>query len=196
MLVFLKFDCVPVFLELFYMIMKILEYKILSLKDKNGREILMHKSSGLLPLLTSLRLSLSLSLAQGRQALAGTQTYLRDLKNPTRDIFSCVNACECLHLQWMMNYECYPGTRAPAYNNCQRWAAKCRTVWKPRTDYTPADYRDMAPPPIVRGVFYGYDGLGEYLNWNIKMMLQIVISPSANLQPSQKLKIFSNTSDL
>lgn len=38
--------------------MKILEYKILRLKDKNGREILMHKSSGLLPLLTSLRLSL------------------------------------------------------------------------------------------------------------------------------------------
>ncbi|CAP35892.1 Protein CBR-DOS-2 [Caenorhabditis briggsae] len=74
----------------------------------------------------------------------------------------CVNACECLHLQWMMNYECYPGTRAPAYNNCQRWAAKCRTVWKPRQDYTPADYRDMAPPPIVRGVFYGYDGLATH----------------------------------
>ncbi|KJH50524.1 hypothetical protein DICVIV_03288 [Dictyocaulus viviparus] len=32
----------------------------------------------------------------------------------------CVNACECLHLQWVMNYECFPGIRAPAGPNCQR----------------------------------------------------------------------------
>lgn len=37
-------------------------------------------------------------------------------------IFRCVNACECIHLQWMMNYECYPGMRAPAGPNCQRYA--------------------------------------------------------------------------
>ncbi|KIH58187.1 DSHCT domain protein [Ancylostoma duodenale] len=33
----------------------------------------------------------------------------------------CVNACECLHLQWVMDYECFPGVRAPAGPNCQRW---------------------------------------------------------------------------
>ncbi|KHJ79693.1 hypothetical protein OESDEN_20653, partial [Oesophagostomum dentatum] len=32
----------------------------------------------------------------------------------------CVNACECIHLQWVMNYECFPGLRAPAAPNCQR----------------------------------------------------------------------------
>ncbi|KIH43621.1 hypothetical protein ANCDUO_26368, partial [Ancylostoma duodenale] len=31
----------------------------------------------------------------------------------------CVNACECLHLQWVMDYECFPGVRAPAGPNCQ-----------------------------------------------------------------------------
>ncbi|KHJ91159.1 DEAD/DEAH box helicase [Oesophagostomum dentatum] len=37
----------------------------------------------------------------------------------------CVNACECIHLQWVMNYECFPGLRAPAAPNCQRYY--CRT---------------------------------------------------------------------
>lgn len=78
----------------------------------------------------------------------------------------CVNACECLHLQWVMDYECFPGVRAPAGPNCQRWAQKCRAVWKPLPDYTPADYSVMAPLPMVRGQFYGNDALGNYRTFN------------------------------
>ncbi|EYB97242.1 hypothetical protein Y032_0142g2314 [Ancylostoma ceylanicum] len=75
----------------------------------------------------------------------------------------CVNACECLHLQWVMDYECFPGVRAPAGPNCQRWAQKCRAVWRPLPDYTPADYGEYAPQPLVRGQFYGYDALGTLI---------------------------------
>uniref|UniRef100_A0A0K0CVI1 FZ domain-containing protein n=1 Tax=Angiostrongylus cantonensis TaxID=6313 RepID=A0A0K0CVI1_ANGCA len=78
----------------------------------------------------------------------------------------CVNACECLHLQWVMNYECYPGIRAPAGPNCQRWAQKCRAVWKPLPDYTPSDFTEVAPWPLVRGQFYGYNALGNYRTFN------------------------------
>ncbi|PIO55124.1 hypothetical protein TELCIR_23493, partial [Teladorsagia circumcincta] len=43
-----------------------------------------------------------------------------------------------------------------------QWAQKCRAVWKPLPDYTPADFNVMAPQPLVRGQFYGYDALGNY----------------------------------
>ncbi|CAI4224120.1 unnamed protein product [Auanema sp. JU1783] len=77
----------------------------------------------------------------------------------------CINACECIHLQWTMESFCNPTMTAPSGPNCQRWAAKCRAIWKPLPDYTPLDrqlYGPMAPPPIVRGIFYGYDGAGNH----------------------------------
>ncbi|EYB97241.1 hypothetical protein Y032_0142g2314 [Ancylostoma ceylanicum] len=44
-----------------------------------------------------------------------------------------------------------------------RWAQKCRAVWRPLPDYTPADYGEYAPQPLVRGQFYGYDALGTLI---------------------------------
>uniref|UniRef100_A0A1I7XB54 Uncharacterized protein n=1 Tax=Heterorhabditis bacteriophora TaxID=37862 RepID=A0A1I7XB54_HETBA len=56
------------------------------------------------------------------------------------------------------------------YAHCKEtdpvWAQKCRAVWKPLPDYTPADSGIMSPHPIVRGQFYGYDGLGNYRTFN------------------------------
>ncbi|CAJ0931808.1 unnamed protein product, partial [Mesorhabditis belari] len=72
---------------------------------------------------------------------------------------ACVNACECIHMQWIFDPECSPGIKAPAAPNCQRWYQKCRGVWAPLPDYTPAKYSEMAPPPLVRGIFYGYEPL-------------------------------------
>lgn len=51
-----------------------------------------------------------------------------------------------------------------------RWFAKCRGIWRPLPDYTPADrtlYGPYAPPPIVRGQFYGYDGPGNRRTFDI-----------------------------
>ncbi|CAJ0585704.1 unnamed protein product, partial [Mesorhabditis spiculigera] len=71
----------------------------------------------------------------------------------------CVNACECIHLQWILDEPCSPGIKAQASPNCQRWYQKCRGIWAPLPDYTPAKYSEMAPPPLVRGIFYGYEPL-------------------------------------
>lgn len=52
-----------------------------------------------------------------------------------------------------------------------RWQAKCHLIWQPLLDLTPAAHRDLAPPPLVRGVFYGYDPLGEArVNRNLELL--------------------------
>lgn len=43
------------------------------------------------------------------------------------------------------------------------WFTKCKAYWKPLPDLTPYPFGVHAPPPIIRGVFYGYDGLGRNL---------------------------------
>uniref|UniRef100_A0A183DFT5 LMCD1 protein n=1 Tax=Gongylonema pulchrum TaxID=637853 RepID=A0A183DFT5_9BILA len=75
----------------------------------------------------------------------------------------CVAACECIHLQWIMDVECKPGARSPALPNCQRWYAKCKGIWRPRADLTPFPYGVYYAPPVVRGIFYGYDPLGMHI---------------------------------
>ncbi|PAV77829.1 hypothetical protein WR25_19967 [Diploscapter pachys] len=47
------------------------------------------------------------------------------------------------------------------------WAAKCHGIWKPQLNLNPAYSRDgYAPPPLVRGVFYGYDSLGTHTTFD------------------------------
>ncbi|KAF8360627.1 dos-2 [Pristionchus pacificus] len=80
---------------------------------------------------------------------------------------TCVNACECIHLQWVMDWQCSPGKVSAAnVPNCQRWQAKCLLIWQPLLDLTPAAHRDYAPPPLVRGVFYGYDPIGTHTTFD------------------------------
>uniref|UniRef100_A0A914C9G4 Uncharacterized protein n=1 Tax=Acrobeloides nanus TaxID=290746 RepID=A0A914C9G4_9BILA len=78
----------------------------------------------------------------------------------------CVHACECIFLNWIMQKECEPGVKATAIINCERWFTKCKAFWKPLPDLTPYPYGVHAPPPILRGVFYGYDGLGNAQVYN------------------------------
>uniref|UniRef100_A0A7E4V611 Uncharacterized protein n=1 Tax=Panagrellus redivivus TaxID=6233 RepID=A0A7E4V611_PANRE len=73
----------------------------------------------------------------------------------------CVNACECIFLGFIMEKECEPGGPQSALFNCQRWFNKCKQIWDPVPDYTPYPFGVHAPPPINRGVFYGYDPLGN-----------------------------------
>lgn len=44
---------------------------------------------------------------------------------------------------------------------CFRWYEKCKSFWKIVPDFTPYAYGEYAAKPITRGIFYGYDGLGE-----------------------------------
>uniref|UniRef100_A0A0N5A7T1 Amiloride-sensitive sodium channel subunit alpha n=1 Tax=Syphacia muris TaxID=451379 RepID=A0A0N5A7T1_9BILA len=79
----------------------------------------------------------------------------------------CVLACECFHMQWIMDGQCRPGARAPALPNCQRWYAKCKRIWRPRANLTPFPYGFYSPPPVVRGIFYGYDGVANHQIFDI-----------------------------
>ncbi|VDD88899.1 unnamed protein product, partial [Enterobius vermicularis] len=76
----------------------------------------------------------------------------------------CVLACECMHFQWIMDRQCRPGARVPALPNCQRFLYR---IWRPRADLSPFPYGFYSPPPVVRGIFYGYDGVGNHQIFDI-----------------------------
>ncbi|KAE9555774.1 hypothetical protein FO519_000988 [Halicephalobus sp. NKZ332] len=78
----------------------------------------------------------------------------------------CVNACECIFLGWIMEKECEPGVKSLSEYNCNRWFKKCRQFWAPLPNLTPYPFGVHSPPPIVRGVFFGYDGLGNSQVYN------------------------------
>uniref|UniRef100_A0A0N5A0I8 Uncharacterized protein n=1 Tax=Parastrongyloides trichosuri TaxID=131310 RepID=A0A0N5A0I8_PARTI len=80
----------------------------------------------------------------------------------------CVHACECINLQWIFNQACEDGASETKHWNCNRWYTKCKSFWRPVPDMTPypRNKENTAPHPVVRGVFFGYDPLGNYRVFN------------------------------
>uniref|UniRef100_A0AC35TX95 Cpw-wpc domain-containing protein n=1 Tax=Rhabditophanes sp. KR3021 TaxID=114890 RepID=A0AC35TX95_9BILA len=81
---------------------------------------------------------------------------------------TCVHACECINLQWIFDYTCKDGSSSLAHFNCQRWYVKCKNTWVPSPDSEPHQmYKEgIAPNPLVRGVFFGYDPIGNSKVYN------------------------------
>ena len=63
-----------------------------------------------------------------------------------------------------------------------RWFRKCKQYWAPLPDLTPYPFGVHSPPPIIRGVFFGYDGLG---NFCFIVFINLIIRQLPSVQQTQ-----------